>query len=60
MHGMKVIGSHGSQEKVDFVTRGLGFDAAWNYKAEKTADALDRLAPEGMDYYYDKFWGRAA
>lgn len=57
MHGMKVIGSTGSQEKVDFVTRDLGFDAAWNYKTEKTADALDRLAPEGIDFYYDNVGG---
>lgn len=57
MHGMKVIGSTGSQEKVDFVTKDLGFDAAWNYKTEKTADALTRLAPEGIDFYYDNVGG---
>ncbi|KAF3768155.1 NAD(P)-binding protein [Cryphonectria parasitica EP155] len=57
MHGMKVIGSTGSQAKVDFVTKELGFDGAWNYKAEKTADALTRLAPEGLDFYYDNVGG---
>lgn len=57
MHGMKVIGSTGSDEKVQFVTKDLGFDGAWNYKTEKTADALTRLAPEGINVYYDNVGG---
>lgn len=55
--GMKVIGSTGSQEKVDFVVKELGFDKAWSHKTEKTADALSRLAPEGIDVYYDNVGG---
>lgn len=43
MHGMKVIGITGSDEKVEFVTKEPGFDAAWNYQTEKTADALTRV-----------------
>ncbi|KAI1502978.1 NAD(P)-binding protein [Biscogniauxia marginata] len=54
---MKVIGSTGSDEKVDFVVRELGYDGAWNYKKETTADSLDRLAPEGLDVYYDNVGG---
>ncbi|RYP49851.1 hypothetical protein DL768_004506 [Monosporascus sp. mg162] len=57
MHGMRVVGSTGSPDKVDFVTKELGFDAAWNYKTEKTANALSRLAPEGLDVYYDNVGG---
>lgn len=57
MNGMKVIGSTGSPEKVDFVVNELGFDAAWDYKTEKTATALARLAPEGLDVYYDNVGG---
>jgi len=57
MQGMKVIGSTGSQDKVDFVVNELGFDAAWNYKTEATGAALDRLAPEGLDVYYDNVGG---
>ncbi|GJN69665.1 hypothetical protein PLICBS_003715 [Purpureocillium lilacinum] len=57
MQGMKVIGSTGSQNKVDFVVNELGFDAAWNYKTEATGAALDRLAPEGLDVYYDNVGG---
>ncbi|KAI1460207.1 putative zinc-type alcohol dehydrogenase-like protein PB24D3.08c [Annulohypoxylon moriforme] len=57
MHGMRVIGSTGSAEKVDYVVNELGYDAAWNYKAERTAEALDRLAPEGIDVFYDNVGG---
>lgn len=57
MHGMKVLGSTGSSEKVDFVVNELGFDAAWNYKEETTAAALTRLAPGGLDFYYDNVGG---
>ncbi|KAI8954034.1 hypothetical protein F4801DRAFT_70590 [Xylaria longipes] len=57
IHGLKVVGSTGSDDKVDFVVRELGFDGAWNYKTEKTSAALRRLAPEGLDYYYDNVAG---
>ena len=35
----------------------IGVDAAWNYKFEKTADALTRLTPERIDIYYDNVGG---
>ncbi|KAK8122651.1 hypothetical protein PG984_011321 [Apiospora sp. TS-2023a] len=57
MHGMKVIGSTGSPEKVGFVTGELGFDGAWDYRTETTADALVRLAPEGLDVDYENVGG---
>lgn len=55
--GLTVIGSVGSDEKLDFVTKELGFDAATNYKKESTADALKRLAPNGIDIYYENVGG---
>ncbi|KAK9773232.1 putative Enoyl reductase (ER) domain-containing protein [Seiridium cardinale] len=45
MHGIKAVGSTGSPEKAVFVVKELGFDGAWNYRAEPIADALTRLAP---------------
>ncbi|KAH9893795.1 putative zinc-type alcohol dehydrogenase-like protein PB24D3.08c [Xylariomycetidae sp. FL2044] len=57
MHGMRIIGSTSSVEKLDFVIRELGFDGAWNTKEETTADALVRLAPGGVDVYYDNVGG---
>ncbi|OAA32957.1 NADP-dependent leukotriene B4 12-hydroxydehydrogenase [Moelleriella libera RCEF 2490] len=55
--GLTVIGSVGSDEKLDFITKELGFDAGFNYKTEKPADALRRLAPNGIDIYYENVGG---
>jgi len=51
--GLRVIGSVGDDKKLDFITKELGFDAGFNYKKEKPADALARLAPDGIDIYYE-------
>ncbi|EEA25464.1 hypothetical protein TMatcc_006311 [Talaromyces marneffei ATCC 18224] len=55
--GLKVIGSVGSDEKLEFILKDLGFDAGFNYKKESPAQALQRLAPEGLDIYYDNVGG---
>lgn len=55
--GLKVIGSAGSQSKIDFVVNELGFDGAFNYKTEEGGAALKRLAPEGIDIYWDGVGG---
>ncbi|OLN95798.1 Zinc-type alcohol dehydrogenase-like protein PB24D3.08c 1 [Colletotrichum chlorophyti] len=55
--GLTVIGSVGSDEKLDFITKELGFDAGFNYKKEKPTDALPRLAPNGIDIYYENVGG---
>lgn len=55
--GLTVIGSVGSDEKLDFITKELGFDGGWNYKKEKTGEALEKLAPKGIDIYYDNVGG---
>ncbi|KAF1914358.1 hypothetical protein BDU57DRAFT_292606 [Ampelomyces quisqualis] len=55
--GLTVIGSVGSAAKLSFVTASLGFDAAFNYKTESPADALARLAPRGVDIYYENVGG---
>lgn len=51
--GMKVIGSVGDDKKLEFITSQLGFDGGFNYKKEKPLEALQRLAPEGIDIYYE-------
>ncbi|KAF2420733.1 putative oxidoreductase [Tothia fuscella] len=52
--GLKVIGSVGSDEKLDYIIKDLGFDGGWNYKKEDADSALNRLAPDGkIDIYYD-------
>ena len=55
--GLKVIGSVGSDDKLDLITKRLGFDGGFNYKKEKIADALKRLAPDGIDIYYENVGG---
>ncbi|RYP38789.1 hypothetical protein DL766_000789 [Monosporascus sp. MC13-8B] len=56
--GLTVIGSVGSDEKLDFILNELGcFDAGFNYKKEKPVDALKRLAPQGLDIYYENVGG---
>ncbi|KAF6222862.1 hypothetical protein HO133_000913 [Letharia lupina] len=57
LEGLKVIGSVGSDEKLEFITKELGFDGGFNYKKEKPAAALQRLAPEGLDIYYENVGG---
>ncbi|PSK53812.1 2-alkenal reductase (NADP(+)-dependent) [Elsinoe australis] len=54
--GLKVIGSVGDDEKLKFITSELGFEG-FNYKKEKTGDALHRLAPNGVDIYYENVGG---
>lgn len=55
--GLRVIGSVGSDEKLEYITKELGFDGGFNYKKEKPRDALARLAPEGLDIYYENVGG---
>ncbi|KAI5864136.1 NAD(P)-binding protein [Durotheca rogersii] len=55
--GLRVVGSVGSDAKRDYVTRELGFDAAFNYRTESPAAALPRLAPDGVDVYFENVGG---
>ena len=55
--GLRVIGSVGDDAKLDFITTELGFDGGFNYKKEKPLEALRRLAPNGIDIYYENVGG---
>jgi NADPH-dependent curcumin reductase CurA len=55
--GLKVIGSVGTDEKLDYILKDLNFDGGFNYKKEKPANALKRLAPNGIDIYYENVGG---
>lgn len=55
--GLTVIGSVGSDEKLNYITSTLGFDGGFNYKTEQPLAALRRLAPDGIDIYYDNVGG---
>lgn len=55
--GLKVIGSVGDDKKLDFILHELDFDGGFNYKKEDAHAALARLAPEGIDIYYENVGG---
>jgi NADPH-dependent curcumin reductase CurA len=55
--GHRVIGSAGSDEKVDYLLAELGLDAAFNYKNGPVADLLRAAAPDGIDVYFDTVGG---
>lgn len=55
--GCRVVGIAGSDEKCDWITRDLGFDAAINYKKEKVRDALKHACPDGVDIDFENVGG---
>jgi len=55
--GLKVLGSVGSDEKLDYILKELNFDDGTNYKKEKPGDALKRMAPNGIDIYFENVGG---
>lgn len=54
--GLHVIGSVGSDEKLEFIKE-LGYDSGFVYKKESPHDALKRLAPDGIDIYFENVGG---
>jgi NADPH-dependent curcumin reductase CurA len=54
---LTVIGSVGSDEKLKYILEELKFDSGFNYKTEKPGAALARLAPKGIDIYYENVGG---
>lgn len=55
--GLRVIGSVGSDEKLDYILKDLKFDHGFNYKKVSAMEALRRFAPAGIDIYYDNVGG---
>jgi NADPH-dependent curcumin reductase CurA len=55
--GCQVIGIAGGPEKCRWLTKGLGFDGAVDYKAEDVGQALDRLCPDGIDIDFENVGG---
>ena len=57
--GCRVVGSAGTDEKVDYVVDELGFDAAFNYKSVTDYHTeLQKLLPDGIDVYFDNVGGQ--
>lgn len=55
--GAHVIGIAGGPDKCRWLTEELGFDAAVDYKNEDVGEALDRLAPNGVDLNFENVGG---
>lgn len=53
----RVIGSAGSDEKVQLLTEEYGFNAAFNYKKGPVSEQLKQAAPDGIDVYFDNVGG---
>jgi len=58
MRGCRVVGMAGTDDKCQWLTDELGFDAAINYKACGDLEAAIRAAcPAGVDVYFDNVGG---
>ncbi|MCX4854516.1 NADP-dependent oxidoreductase [Streptomyces canus] len=53
----RVIGTAGGPDKCALLVKEFGYDAAADYRAEPVRDALARLAPDGVDVYFDNVGG---
>ncbi len=57
LKGCRVVGTAGSDEKIDYLTGELGFDAAFNYKTAKLSRALKEGCPDGIDLNFENVGG---
>jgi NADPH-dependent curcumin reductase CurA len=57
LRGCFVVGSAGSDQKVDALTSDFGFDAGFNYKHGDIREQLAAAAPDGIDVYFDNVGG---
>ena len=55
--GCRVVGTAGSDDKVDFIVNELAFDAGINYKTQDVPSALAETCPDGIDVYFDNVGG---
>lgn len=54
----RAVGIAGSNEKIEFITRELGFDGGFNYKESPDYYArLREFCPNGIDVYFDNVGG---
>lgn len=55
--GLTVIGSAGSDDKVEYLLKEVGFDYAFNYKTKSAREGLAEFAPKGIDIYFENVGG---
>jgi NADPH-dependent curcumin reductase CurA len=57
IHGCRVVGLAGSDDKCRWLTGTLGLDAAINYKTGDLGRAIRDACPKGIDVYFDNVGG---
>ncbi|MFC0272906.1 NADP-dependent oxidoreductase [Metabacillus herbersteinensis] len=61
LHGARVVGIAGTEEKIDYLLNELGFDAAVNYKTTTNLrHDLKDACPNGVDVYFDNVGGEVS
>lgn len=56
--GCRVVGIVGTDEKIQMLKKGFGFDAGINYKTTQDMKAaISKACPDGVDVYYDNVGG---
>src|SRR5580693_4382101 len=56
--GCRTVGIAGGDDKVDWILKECGYDAAFNYKTTQDYSAkLKELCPKGIDVYFDNVGG---
>jgi NADPH-dependent curcumin reductase CurA len=56
--GCRTVGIAGGDDKVDWILKECGYDAAFNYKTTQDYSAkLKELCPKGIDIYFDNVGG---
>lgn len=58
IHGCRVVGVAGGNDKCDSVTGELGFDACIDRRADDFADRLGKACPNGVDVYWENVGGK--
>ena len=56
--GCRVVGVAGGQEKCDYVTGTLGFDACVDHHQSDFAEQLTSACPDGIDVYFENVGGK--
>jgi len=55
--GLTVVGTAGTDDKCQWLTDELGFDAAINYKSDDLEAQIREATPEGVDLYFENTGG---
>jgi NADPH-dependent curcumin reductase CurA len=53
----RVVGSAGGAAKVQRLVDDLGYDGGFDYRSERASAGLRRVAPDGIDVYFDNVGG---